>query len=293
MDIHELANIFPMLGDEELKELCADIEKNGLAEPITVYEVKILDGRNRWTACQKLGIEPKTIEYTGNDPLAFVLSKNLHRRHLTTSQRAMIAEKLATIQRGGDRKSGKIKGQNCPLISQSEAAKQLNVSGGAIKKARKVRTKAVPEVAKAVETGKLPVSAAAKLADAPPEEQREAIARVERGEKRPTAKSPPKRKTIAEERNDEDDHIKVEKKWSEHVNAMMAWWDTMPKAYEQLTGGEEMTGCMQIPVPFHHNVLMAMFRQMCDEAGDAGEELRQNFIAEVKLLAERIDELND
>ena len=60
MDIHEFANIFPMLGDEELKELCADIEKNGLAEPITVYEGKILDGRNRWTACTRLGIEPKT-----------------------------------------------------------------------------------------------------------------------------------------------------------------------------------------------------------------------------------------
>jgi hypothetical protein len=169
----------------------------------------------------------------------------------------------------------------------------LNTSERSVSRASKVQKSGVPEVAKAVETGKLPVSAAAKLADAPPEEQREAVKRVERGEKHPAAKSPPKRKTIAEERNDEDDHIKVEKKWSEHVNAMMAWWDTMPEAYEQLTGGEEMTGCLQIPVPFHHNVLMAMFRKMCDDAGDTGEALRDRLIAEVKLLAERIDELND
>ena len=65
----------------------------------------------------------------------------------------------------------------------------------------------------------------------------------------------------------------------------------MPTAYRQLTGGGEITGCMQVPVPFHHNVMMAMFRKMCDDAGEAGEELRNDIIAEVKLLAERIEEL--
>ena len=286
MDIHELANIFPMLDGEELKELCADIEKNGLAEPITVYEGKILDGRNRWTACQKLRIESKTIEYTGNDPLAFVLSKNLHRRHLTTSQRAMIAERVATFGKGRPQKN-----TENSVFSQKETAKQFKVSEDSIQQARKVRTKAVPEVAKAVETGKLPVSAAAKLADAPPEEQREAIARVERGEKRPPTKQQLRRKTVAKEPEPEGKFIQVEKRWEKEIASWTDWWDKMPIAYQQLTGGEELTGCMQVPIPFHHNMMMAMFRKMCDDAGDAGEELRDSLIAEVKLLAERIDEL--
>jgi len=72
---------------------------------------------------------------------------------------------------------------------------------------------------------------------------------------------------------------------------MTDWWEKMPTAYRQLTGGGEITGCMQVPVPFHHNVMMAMFRKMCDDAGEAGEELRNDIIAEVKLLAERIEEL--
>ena len=177
MQFHEYANIFPMLGEEELEDLRADIEKNGLAEPVVLYEGKILDGRNRATACLMLGITPETVEYTGDDPVAYVVSKNLKRRHLTTSQRAMIAEKVATMPRGGDRKSENIKGQNCPLISQEDAAKQLNISETSLKQARKVRSDAIPEVADAVESGKLPVSVAATLADAAPEQQREVIAK--------------------------------------------------------------------------------------------------------------------
>ena len=289
MDIHELANIFPMLGDEELKELCADIDKNGLAEPITVYEGKILDGRNRWMACTTLGIEPKTIEYTGNDPLAFVLSKNLHRRHLTTSQRAMIADELASMRQG--ERTDKEPCRNSGKVGQEEAAKRLNVSRDSVQQARKIRTEAIPDVAEAVKSGKLSVNGAVKLADAPPEEQREAIARVERGEKRPPAKQPPRRKTVAKEPEPEGKFIKVEKRWEKEIATWTEWWDKMPTAYQQLTDGETLTGCMQVPIPFHHNVLMAMFRKMCDDAGDTS--VRDSLIAEVKLLAERIDELND
>lgn len=81
------------------------------------------------------------------------ISKNLKRRHLTTGQRAMVAEQLANMPRGGDRKSENIKVQNCTLVSQEEAAKQLNVSERSVKQARKVRTDAVPEVAVSVSAG--------------------------------------------------------------------------------------------------------------------------------------------
>jgi hypothetical protein len=96
---HEYASLFPMMSDDELAELIADIDKHGLREPIVLYEGRILDGRNRVEACRKLGIEdPRTVEYDGDDAQAFVVSKNLHRRHLTQAQKAEVVVKLLVAQ---------------------------------------------------------------------------------------------------------------------------------------------------------------------------------------------------
>ena len=91
LTFHEYADIFPMLPLEELDTLAADIAANGLLEPITLYEGKVLDGRNRYVACLNVAVDPRLTQYTGDDPLGFVLSKNLHRRQLTSSQRAVVA----------------------------------------------------------------------------------------------------------------------------------------------------------------------------------------------------------
>jgi len=90
-EFHELCCIFPRCTDEELQLLVSDIRENGLQTPITLYEGKILDGRNRYLACQMLNIEPDYVEFDGKDPLPFVVSRNLCRRHLSESQRAMVA----------------------------------------------------------------------------------------------------------------------------------------------------------------------------------------------------------
>jgi len=91
LTFHEYADIFPMLSLEELDTLAADIAANGLLEPITLYEGKVLDGRNRYVACLNVAVDPRFTQYTGDDPLGFVVSKNLHRRQLTSSQRAVVA----------------------------------------------------------------------------------------------------------------------------------------------------------------------------------------------------------
>jgi hypothetical protein len=177
---HELVSLFPPLSAEEKEKLRADIKKNGLLEPITIWDGKIIDGRHRAMACQELGIEPKYVEYEGDDPVSHVLSKNFYRRHLTPSQSAMLAVKLAGLSKGRPGLNAQ-----CCAFSQEEAAKQLGVSRRVVQQAYKVCTQAIPEVAEAVEAGKLPVNTAAKLADYTVEIQREVAATVMRGEKCP------------------------------------------------------------------------------------------------------------
>jgi ParB-like chromosome segregation protein Spo0J len=81
LQFHPLPDAFPPLEGDEFDALVADIKANGLREPITIFEGKILDGRNRYRACVKVGIEVKTEPFEGTeaDARAFVISKNIHR----------------------------------------------------------------------------------------------------------------------------------------------------------------------------------------------------------------------
>ncbi len=79
---HRLANVFPPMHPDQFRALVEDIRRRGQQTPICVFENQILDGRQRALACKELGIEPRSVEYAGSDPLAFVISANLHRRHL-------------------------------------------------------------------------------------------------------------------------------------------------------------------------------------------------------------------
>jgi ParB-like nuclease domain len=153
---HPYADLFPLLQGEPFDNLAADIEANDLLQPITMHENKILDGRNRLRACQAAGVEPAFVDY--RDPLGFVLSLNLQRRQLNESQRAMIAAKLADMpaHRPTDKPANL-------RTSQSEAAAKLNVSERAVFSAVTVRDHATPELARAVEQGKIAVSTAAGL----------------------------------------------------------------------------------------------------------------------------------
>ena len=88
---HPLANIFPLLDDQAHDKLVADVREHSVREPIWLLDGQILDGRNRWRAAKAANVECRAREYMGADPASFVVSLNLHRRHLDTSQRALVA----------------------------------------------------------------------------------------------------------------------------------------------------------------------------------------------------------
>lgn len=88
LKIHALALAFPEMDNEEYAALKADIKAHGQIEPIVLLSGEILDGRHRYLVCSELGIEPSVMKFGGGDPVAYVQSINLRRRHLTPSQRA-------------------------------------------------------------------------------------------------------------------------------------------------------------------------------------------------------------
>lgn len=89
LPVFAAADVFPMMADDELRELAEDIRENGVREPIVIANGELIDGRNRRAACKIAGVTPPTRELNGEDPTAYVLSANIHRRHMTKGQRAM------------------------------------------------------------------------------------------------------------------------------------------------------------------------------------------------------------
>jgi ParB-like chromosome segregation protein Spo0J len=157
---HPAADVLPLMVGEEFDALIADIRDHGLREPITLHpDGSILDGRNRYRACHRLGVEPRTKVWQGQPgtEAAFVISMNLQRRHLDASQRAMLAAKLANLRVGRPAENRSI-----DPISITEAANLLAVSEPTVKRARAVLDHGTPEQIAAVEAGEVSVSAAAK-----------------------------------------------------------------------------------------------------------------------------------
>ena len=90
--VHPAANLFPVLAGDELKQLADDIAEHGLHEPVWLWrdgeQVWLVDGRNRVAACEMAGRPVTHRWYEGDDPVGFVLSENVKRRHLTPGQLA-------------------------------------------------------------------------------------------------------------------------------------------------------------------------------------------------------------
>lgn len=213
---HPLCAIFPAMSQVELDALTADVRANGVRRPIVMLDGMILDGRHRYLAAREAGVGYRTVAFTGADPVAFVLSENLQRRHLNESQRGSVAAKLANMKQGArtdltpSAHVQKVEGPATPTISRAHAAELLNVSERTVNNAHAVHEKGVPELAEAMDHGLVSARAAADVAALPPERQTEIV----------TGGAPAVKAAAKEVREEK----RVEK-WRERVARLMAQAD--------------------------------------------------------------------
>jgi hypothetical protein len=177
---HPLAELFPLLDGEAFRALTEDIRQHGVRQSVVMLDGMVLDGRNRYLAARECGASVPTVEYGGDDPLAFVVSLNLNRRHLTDSQLGMVAARIATLPVGANQHA-----QIC-APSQDDAAEMLNVSRRTVQNAAAVQAEGVEALIAEVDAGHVSVSAAAEVAKLPKAEQAEI---VKRGKKAVVAKA--------------------------------------------------------------------------------------------------------
>lgn len=202
LQFHPFADIFPLIEGHELAALVEDVRQNGVRDPIYLLDGRILDGRNRYRALRALrasgeprgpgwgvyegepvgdeDLDPaaslwpfeKYSPAENGDALAFVISKNLHRRHLDDRQRASVAAKIANLRQGGDRTKPPIGG-----LTTEQAAEMLNVAPRQVERARAVHEHGVEELRGALDRGAVAVSVAEEIARKPEDEQRVEIVR--------------------------------------------------------------------------------------------------------------------
>lgn len=153
--VHE---VLPVLEGAELDALRADIKQNGQLVPILVKGDEVVDGRARLQICKELGIDPITHDLgsAANDA-SWAVSTNLFRRHLTTAQRAFIAEKLASLRKGSNQHTASA------ACSRKEAAERLGVSEDSIDRARKIKEQGCSKLVDMVAKGGVSLDSAATL----------------------------------------------------------------------------------------------------------------------------------
>ena len=166
-------NIYPEMSDIEFEQLKTDLEANGFdtSQSVVIYESKILDGWNRYRACQELNIAYTERVFFGSpiEAISFVARTN-NRRHLNESQRAMLAVELQKLMGQYGTKT-----QICGL---KEAADMVNVSERSAQSANIVSKRGVPELAEKVKQGDLAVSTAVEIANLPKPKQNEIMQEI-------------------------------------------------------------------------------------------------------------------
>lgn len=196
--IHPVADFFPLIEGDEFQALVDDVSKNGLAHPIVLTADKgtIVDGRNRYRACAVALVDPNFTSVpeslTEEQITDWIISENIHRRHLNPGQLAFVALKIEKhfVELAKERQvAAASRDRTLPKMSPSDAqaptdlsgpwkresahqaAATVGASGTAVKQAKAVQRDA-PELAKQVQSGELALDNAYKQSRKQVAEQR-------------------------------------------------------------------------------------------------------------------------
>lgn len=174
----------PDMSAAEFDRFVEDIRTNGQLVPIWVRGDEVIDGRKRLAACERLGIEPRTVNVDpSQDAERISTALNVLRTHYTPSQRAMFAAERVTASKadGARIRYGSIIPKNRddrPLVSERMAATEAGVDKSAISVAKRLTRTAAPEVVNKVKEGKLTLHAASQIAQLPKPDQPAAVEKV-------------------------------------------------------------------------------------------------------------------
>ena len=201
-------NIFPEASEEDFNRLLEDIRNNGFdqSQPVIVYDGAILDGWNRYRACQALGISPAIKTFDGDQSAALrLVMRTNKRRNLNKGQWATIAveaeDVLSVIAEQVERErrekiAASRQDETRQIIAPSEkddgktatkAAELFNTNRTYVNQAAKVKSEA-PEAFEKVKAGKMTLQDAMKEVARKPTEPEwlpdeiERKAKVEAGE---------------------------------------------------------------------------------------------------------------
>lgn len=177
MKLHPHCNRVPPMSADEFETLVEDMKANGFNPlfPIAVHNGEIWDGRHRYAAAEKAGVEPITVEvpdHYHDSPAMFIAAAN-NRRNLTPAQRAAwAADMLPDIQREAKKRQeggvpAKIPEGRRERESAEIAGKQMKVSGTYVKVAAKAKEEA-PAVFEQMKAGEISVAGAKKAMLPPP-----------------------------------------------------------------------------------------------------------------------------
>lgn len=131
---HPFAERFPMLSEQELRDMAASIAETGQLHPCVMNSEGLgLDGRNRVAACRIAGVEPTWTANDGN-PMSIIIAANVHHRFLSTGQRAMaVAVELA--EKGMRQENGRWKKGSVPDAPDNVTSNNIGAWQQAMKRA--------------------------------------------------------------------------------------------------------------------------------------------------------------
>lgn len=180
--IHPACSAWPAMTDKDLQELAADIAAHGQLEAATLTpDGQLLDGRNRQAACAISGVELLTIVYDG-DPVAYSISKNMHRRHMDKTALAFAGAVLAKLSHGTNRHVEFVN-----TNSRNHVAEELGIPIHSIDDAKAIMDKGSPEVIELAKTKRVGLRAAADYVRSTPKNKQLADAGLIKKRQRPPA----------------------------------------------------------------------------------------------------------